>query len=498
MSFKDKFKNKKGQIIIYVLFYILIGVASFSALSGFLTVYVNSTYRDRDNIKIFNIAESGLEQARWYLNHYSNDFTNGTATSGPYSYKFYNRLGEEIGSYILEIQTPQQGINIVNLKTTAKLKSIFQNQKTLKMTLGKPSFTKYSVLVDDNIRFGSGTIVYGEIHSNRGIRFDGIAFNTIKSSLITYDDPDHTGCYEWAVHTHLSPQDPCPGSNPDPQNIPQRDDVFKAGRLVGVPGVNFNGISANLADLKTLAQQNGFYRGFSGNNYFGYEIVLKENNFDLYRVNSLTNPPSGCQMCDSVVFNPACSSVNTRYNQSTWSIANRQFLGTFNYPTNSVIFIEDNLWIRGKIQNKRLVIGSARFPEDPNSMTNIIINDNLLYTYYDNRDVIGLLAQKNIYVGLKSTNTLRIDAALIAKNGRIGRQYYSSSCGSEYLRNKITLFGTLSTRLRYGFTWSDSQGNTISGYNLRDIIYDNNLLYAPPPYFPLSTDFYQILKWERE
>jgi hypothetical protein len=44
---------------------------------------------------------------------------------------------------------------------------------------------------------------------------------------------------------------------------------------------------------------------------------------------------------------------------------------------------------------------------------------------------------------------------------------------------------------RYGFAWTDG-----TGYVNRDITYDANLLYAPPPSFPLTSDQYQIISWQ--
>jgi hypothetical protein len=44
---------------------------------------------------------------------------------------------------------------------------------------------------------------------------------------------------------------------------------------------------------------------------------------------------------------------------------------------------------------------------------------------------------------------------------------------------------------RYGFAYTDG-----TGYNIRNINYDANLLYAPPPSFPLTSDQYEILSWQ--
>lgn len=485
--------NKKsfGQVAFYVLFYSFLTIFIFSSSILWVFTYLKIVEKDIVKVKALAVAESGIEYYRWYLNHFPTDYTDGTGQPGPYIHSFYNRLGEKIGQFVLEITQPSQGSTIVQINSTGNLDSNPLIEKKVSTFLGKPSVAKYSTLVDDDIRFGEGTVVYGEIHSNKGIRFDGLAYNLVKSSLITYSDPDHSGCKEWAVHTHISPQDPCPDpSNPDPSTLPLRSDIFKAGREVGVPTVDFIGFSANLSDLKNLAIASGTYLGFSGNNNYGYELILKESNFDVYKVTTIVPKSLFCTIYDTY----EGYGNNSRYKHSTWSINTKQFIGTYNYPSNGVIFVEDNIWVSGKINNRKLLIASARFPENPAWMTNITINDDLLYTNYDGKDAIGLIAQKNINVGLKSKDILKIDAALIAQNGRVGRYYYSSGCGPEYKREKITVYGSIGTRLRYGFSWV-SGGTWVSGYKLRDIIYDGNLLYFPPPYFPLASEFYEIIKW---
>ena len=122
---------------------------------------------------------------------------------------------------------------------------------------------------------------------------------------------------------------------------------------------------------------------------------------------------------------------------------------------------------------------------------NIMVNNDLLYSSYNGSDVMSLISQGNITAGLNSDNDLRIDAALVAQNGKIGRFYYSSSCGSNYVRNSITLYGMLASNIRYGFAYTDG-----TGYDVRNIIYDANLLYGPPPSFPLTSDQYQTISWQ--
>jgi hypothetical protein len=323
------------------------------------------------------------------------------------------------------------------------------------------------------MRFGAGTEVFGPIHSNNGIRFDGLAHNLITSSKDKYIDPDNGNAYRFGVYTTVGTTDPSP-----PATVPSRPDVFMAGRQFPVAVVDFAGITTELATMKSDAIANGKYFAASGAQ--GYSIVLKTNDtFDIYRVSSVRNAPG------------SCSNTQGQTGWATWSINNQTFLQNYPIPANGIIFVEDHVWVSGQINTARVTIAAGKFPDSATTRKDIIVNNDLTYTNYDGRDTIALIAQGNITTGLYSDDNLRIDAALIAQNGRIGRFYYSSSCGVNANRSDITLYGMLGTKLRYGFAYTDG-----TGYNIRNIIYDSNLLYAPPPSFPLTSSQYSVLSWE--
>ena len=166
-------------------------------------------------------------------------------------------------------------------------------------------------------------------------------------------------------------------------------------------------------------------------------------------------------------------------------------------PTNGIFFFEDDLWVRGQIDGQRVTVASGFFPDNATTRTSITLNDNLLYTKYDGTDVLALIAQNNINIGMVASTTLRIDAAVIAQNGRVGRYYYrapgggSQRCSPYHTRSSITSYGMIGTNQRYGFAYTDG-----TGYQTRNLVYDANLLYGPPPGFPLTSDSYQIVSWE--
>lgn len=447
-----------------------------SALISWGGTLLKSSKQLTDREQAFHIAEAGIDYYRWRLAHFPTDYTDGTgSTTGPYVHDFENKEGEVIGQFSLTITPPTVGSTVVTIRSEGTVLADPTIKRVIESRLAIPSFAKYAVVADDDMRFGAGTEVYGPVHSNGGIRFDGIAYNLVTSARTNYNDQDNSGGMRFGVYTTLSPEDPQP-----PSAVPSRPDVFVAGREFPVPEVDFAGITTDISTIKTLAQSGGRYFGSSGSQ--GYHIVLKTNDtFDLYRVNSLRSTSNNCS--------------NQNQGQggwSSWSINTQTFLQNYAIPANGLIFVEDHVWVDGQIDTARVTIASGRFPDSPGQRKNIIVNNDLLYTNYDGTDVIGLIAQGDINVGLWSEEDLRIDAALISQNGRVGRHYYNNNCGSSNsTKDLITLYGMIATADRYGFAYTDG-----TGYTDRDIVYDTNLLYSPPPSFPLTSDQYQTISWE--
>ena len=308
------------------------------------------------------------------------------------------------------------------------------------------------------------------------------------SALSSYDDPDHSGGSEFGVHTHVNVGGGINDSfrsqeAPPTSPVPTRSDVFLAGRQFPVPQSDFTGITNDLSVIKTNATSGGKYLAPSG--ALGYHIVLKTNDtYDLYKVNNLATPSDS-----------DCASTSNYGDDTwgTWSIASggQTLVGNYNNPANGLIFVEDNVWVDGQINTARITIAAGKFPDNVGTRKSIFINNDLMYTNYNGQDVIGLIAQDDVTVGMISDDNLRIDAALMAVNGRVGRHYYSDQCSPYHLRNSITLYGMIGSNQRYGFAYTDN-----TGYDTRTIIYDANLLYGPPVSFPLTSDKYSTISWD--
>jgi len=468
--------QEKGGLIIHALFLAFIGMLLVGGLVSWALFSFKISRQTFYSELAFQAAEAGIDYYRWHLAHASQDYQDGTGAPGPYVHDFRDKDGNIIGQFSLEITPPPIGSTIVTIRSTGNTTVEPALLRTIETKLAIPSWARYAWALNSFVRFGETSEVFGPIHSNAGIRFDGLAHNIVSSAQTAFDDPDHGGANEFGVHTHGNSSDP--GTDPlPPGSVPNRPLIFEAGRQFPVPAIDFTGLTADLADIRSDAQTDGLYLAPSG--ALGYHVVLRtDDTFDVYQVNALFPPPGGC--------------VSGASGWGTWSIGSEAFLQNYPIPGNGLLFVEDHVWVDGQIDGARLTIASGRFPDTPATRTNIIINNDTLYTNYDGQDVLSFIAQRNFLVGLRSEDDLRIDGAAIAQNGFVGRySYSSSSCGAERSRNSLTTYGMLGSNQRAVFAYSAT-----NGYQTRTYNYDVNLLYGPPPSFPLTSDQYIILSWE--
>jgi len=493
------------------------------------------------------LSEAGIYWYRWYLAHnvegktvqQKKDFwASGTAVGtqvGGYTADVNDPEGGVLGKYKLEVTAPNADSTIVTVKSTGWTNKSPNVKRTVQVRFRQPAWCEYAVVADDFMRFGEGTEVFGMVHSNQGIRFDGLAHNIISSSVPTVDDPDHCEHYNWrgdcdlnteefGVHTHKNPPPQTginaafrPNEAPPTNPMQTRSDVFQAGRKVDLPTKSFNSLVANLGLMRDEANAGGLYLGqatatvqFNCRNVRtrvggkwvwvwtcdetsvpvkGYHIVLKNNHtMDVSIVLGFDS--------SSYQINP---SISVSYGGHSYTVDGELPVVNYPIPGNGIVFVENYTWVEGTINGDHLTIAAADLSPTP-VYKDIYINHNILYTDKvgtdaDGPDILGLIAQNNISIGLYSDDNLEIDGALLAQKGRIGRDNYSWADTGRF-RNTITTYGSLVTKQRYGFSWINSgTGQRVSGYETRNLYFDNNLIYYPPPYFPVG-DKYQIDLWQ--
>ncbi|MDP3957177.1 MAG: pilus assembly PilX N-terminal domain-containing protein [bacterium] len=461
----------RGSALAFGLVIMVVVAIMLTSIIGFVVGQTKYSLRIHAREQAFQIAESGIHFYRWYLAHQVDgrtaqqvqDFwTNGNpyGVGAPYEVEYWDPAGSAVGRYRLEVTPPMLGSTVVIVRSTGWTYKYPNDVRILEVRFRRPSWSEHIVLSNAFTRFGAGTETFGKIHSNYGIRFDGIAHNIVTSAVSSYNDPDHTGGNEFGVHTHDSPTDPLP-----PAAVPSRPDVFQGGRQFPVAVVDFNGVLGDLSYIKNVAQA-----GTDGSLYFdnahqGRHIILKTNDtFDIRTVQS---------------FN---ASTNEIINYSGgWQ--------TYTIPNEGVIFVEGHIWLEGTVTGKRTTIVAANLLSA--SVKNVYIGKDIRYTNYDCTDILGIIGQKDVEIIKNSENDLWIDGALLAQSGRVGRANY----GTSDHKSVITVYGALATNQRYGFAWTNGTLNW--GYTTRNLYYDNNLLYCPPPYFPVGTQ-YEMDLWEEK
>jgi len=245
--------------------------------------------------------------------------------------------------------------------------------------------------------------------------------------------------------------------------------IFGGAKVYPVPAADFNQVDINISETRIAVRDfgEGQYIGTSSRNR-GYHIVLKADEFDLYEVRSYEGR-----------------------NPTRWDIEAETFIDTYDYPESGVVFVEDNLWIEGTIDNQKLSFFAADPDESSQSkQKRILITDDILYSHYDGTDKIGLVTQTDILVTQDAPTDLEINAAMIARYGEIMIEQYNQ------IKDHIKVYGSMAHNT--GIVWTYASGSTIiSGYRETELLIDESNVLNPPPMFP-TTGSYAVLSWREE
>ncbi len=469
-----------------VLVMVVIVAITLTSLLGYITSQISYSKDRVERERAFQIAEAGAYYYRWYLAHQIagkttaqiEDFWkngNPTGVAAPAIIEFKDSDGTAIGEYKLEVKAPTAGSTIVTVKSTGWTYNKPSAKRIVQVRFRRPSWSEYTFLSNSFLNFGNQSTVYGKIHSNDGIRFDGIAYNTVSSAKSRFDDLTYGGNnnMEFGVHTTTNPADGNAPAYPWPSGtVPTRADVFVGGRTFPVAEVSFTGVTTDLNNMKTQAQAgNGKYFDATG---LGRRINLKnDGTYDICTVKTANDNTHAI----------------TRYWKNDMSGQCNDCSGVClsNYPIvdNGVIFVENNAWVEGSINNKKVTIVAANL-SGGGTQADIYIgisSSNLRYAAYDCSNMLGLVAQRDVRVLNDCPPNFIVDAALLAQTGLVG---IVNGMGG---KNSLTFNGAISSYLQTYFM----SGN--SGFADRTYNFNNNLLYCPPPYFPTGTE-YSIDQWD--
>ena len=215
-----------------------------------------------------------------------------------------------------------------------------------------------------------------------------------------------------------------------------------------VPQIDFNGITADLVSLKSLAQNSGgIYLGDSGAQ--GYHVYLQsDGTFDVYRVDSTGN---GYWSYSS----------QWGWEQEYNNILSETFLQRYTpSPNCSLVFVEDNLWLEGTVKDK-VTIASANLIQ-PDVDTTIILNGNIKYAANDGSSGLTAIAEEDVLIPLISPDDMVLNGVFIAQKGHFGRNHYTlwwpyrvpSAYTGYVVRNSLSINGTIVSNGRVGTQWT--------------------------------------------
>jgi hypothetical protein len=455
--------KQKGSLMIYLIIiiaiFIMIMFPVIAVFTGKLQLLRLATQKE----EAMQIADAGINYYQWHLAHFPTDYKDGTNTSGPYVHDYIDfDTQQNIGKFSLTITPPVTGSTIVKIQSTGWTNDSPGITRTITARFGIPSLAKFAFLSNDVIWIGSDETVSGQLQSNNGVRFDGIGNAPIQSAKSTYTCPSNQGS-------------PCPAvENGVWGSAPQ---YVKSFWQFPVPAIDFSSVTSDLASMKSNAQTSGIY--LPPSNAQGYSLVFNSNGtVSIYKVNSLLSNPTGWD-----------TSGNAHNEYIDYNARTLQFTNAI--PSNGIIYVEDKTWVEGTV-NGRATVVAAQLPYNSSTAPTIYIPNNIIYSAKDGSDVLGLIAQKDVVVTYHAPTNIEVDAAMISQNGAAQFFYYKNNVD---IKNSITIFGTIMTYNQWTWTWVNSSNNNISGYSNTYNNYDGNLLFGPPPSFPLSSSSYQLLSW---
>lgn len=461
--------RRKGSGLVLVLVLTTVAAIIFSGIVTFIVSHLKYGLFTASREQSLQIAEAGAHFYRWYIAHQLdgknteqiNEFWQSTSPAPLGVLSDYESDFEGIGKYRIHITPPAPNSTLFTLESTGWTYRYATHTRTIRVRFRRPSWSEYMILGHDPFRLNNSTEIFGPMHGNGGIRFDGVAHNVVTAGVTCYDDPDTASvnsCERPGVWTG-----DWAGTE---YNAVLGDPVFIGGKEFPVSTVDFNSVTADLSYMKDVAQNSGsaaHYYGPSGE--YGYLVEFKPTGYDITKVRTIN------------------ATRNTITHLSNSTKISKSF------PSKGLIFVEDRVWFDGKgvsgvkVDSERMTIVAAdlAYGTDPN----LYIKDGAVYKNGSGgQEAIGFIAEGSIDFPYDSANNLTINGALLAQKGAVQRANYGNS------KNTIEIFGAIASKGRIGFGYTDG-----TGYQTRELYFDENLAIAPPPYFPTGKQ-YVIDLWE--
>jgi len=458
--------NERGSISLTAIVFVAVFLMIFSGLSNMLTMQKRTEDAQENKTNSFEVAESGLNYYTWHLAHFPTELQDGTAHGGPYQHAFSDGYGNPIGKYSLKVSGTTQCSNLTSVKiiSTGWLDSAPDLKTTITAVYTRPTIASFTYITDQNIWFGPDENVWGELHSNGGIKMDGNNDSLVTSQRSTWICPPSLGCGNEV-----------------------RPGIFGSGSgsaLWHFPAFyfDFTGVALNFSTLATLAKNGGVYlpsstsiAGYSSS--LGYHLVfMGDGSIQVYIVKTAYGD-SG-QTYDGPVV--------TKYLRISTQSSLYQ---TLSLPSGcSFLYSESPIWIEGTVKGKIAVVtGDSNNGAGTN---NIVLVNNINYSTNDGTDGLLALAQGDINLTYNSPDNIVLHGLFMSANGRFTRDYYAGNIVTSF-----TLYGAIVNKKTGTNSW-ESGGHVVSGYRTSNTYFDKTLMDNPPVLTPTIGDW-TITKWSQ-
>lgn len=449
----------KGSIVTIALVFGIIFLILIGGLFSFILFQMRANAQRLAWNQALYTAESGVDYYKWCLN-------NGAEGSCNAEKEYFDIEGSSLGQFSLTVDelTSCGEITERNISSSGWTDKFPSTKREVKVTYGRLSVAKFAYLLNDNVWAGSDREIRGHYHSNGGVRMDGENQSIVSSALEEWMCTSSFGC--------------------DPSSM--QDGVFSTSGNANedlfefpVPSFDFDGITIDLANIKSKSQSDGTYLPPSTDidpSADGYHLIF--NNDGTVEVRIIT-----------ALYSDWAYSTEEGWHYDYFRINNEYFYNTYVIDDLcSVVFVEDNIWIEGEV-NKKVTVASADLI-NPNEDTNIILVSDIDYVDKDGTDGFAAMAENNILISPSSPNQMELRGVFVAQKGRFGRNHYPNN-----FRDKLEIVGSIVSNGRVGTKWS-SGSYPVSGYLERENYVDTKLIYNPCPYVPYAEHDFKIINWE--
>jgi hypothetical protein len=358
-------------------------------------------------------------------------------------------------SYDLEVAAPNTGTNTSNavqIVATGKptVGGTTADHQVVQVLIRPASVADFQMLANASISYGSDASTYGKIYTTKNLDFQGTAYADL------YAEGDVT----------LSGSVVSPAKWYDHNTSPTIRSVIKS-------PVNFADFQVSLTDIKrAAANAGGIY--LNNPNVSAWQVVFNSNGTFTFK---------SCRSQYSAIekSQPTCDGSISNLNTSLLGGAGS---GTVSIPGNGAVYSDQSIVIgpgssscgspsitNGNCVHGRVTVASGQ---------DVVVGDDIEYVDRST-DVLGLIAQNNVYVAAWTGSSLTWRAASLAENGWWGQPQSGVSNNSH--SGTMTFNGSTGT----------NTGGAMSMFATRVYNYDTNLQYLQPPWYPTLQQAYTIL-----